>query len=111
HSSDMEKRAVEAEREAVKVKQLQYMKNRLGDEFYGIISGVRPYGIFIEIEDILAEGLIHIRNMDDDYYNYDEDSLSLYGLHTGKSYRLGDRIKVQVVNVNLEEKQLDLLLL
>jgi len=111
HSSDMEKRAIEAEREAVKVKQLQYMKNRLGDEFYGIISGVRPYGIFVEIEDILAEGLVHIRNMDDDYYNYDEDSLSLYGLYTGKSYRLGDRINVQVVNVNLEDKQLDLILL
>ena len=110
YASEMEKRAVEAEREAVKIKQLQYMKNRLGDEFYGIISGVRPYGLFIEIEDILAEGLVHIRDLEDDYYNYDEDTFSLTGLHTGKNYRLGDKVKVQVVKVSLEEKQLDLVL-
>ncbi|GAI29828.1 unnamed protein product, partial [marine sediment metagenome] len=110
HSSDMEKRAEEAEREAIKIKQLEYMKDKLGEEFDGIISGVRPYGLFVEIEGILAEGLIHIRSMDDDYYHYNEDRFSLNGQYSRKTYRLGGKIKVQVARINLEEKQLDLVI-
>ena len=110
HSSDMEKRAEEAEREAIKIKQLEYMKGKLGEEFDGIISGVRPYGLFVEIEGILAEGLVHIRSIDDDNYHYNEETFSLIGHYSSKTYRLGGKVKVQVARVNLEDKQLDLVI-
>ncbi|NVM02923.1 MAG: ribonuclease R [Candidatus Helarchaeota archaeon] len=110
HSSNMEKRAEEAEREAIKIKQLEYMKDKVGDVFNGIISSVKPYGLFVEIEGILSEGLVHIRSMDDDYYHYNEEKISLNGQYSGKTHRLGGKVKVQVARVNLEEKQLDLMI-
>ena len=110
HSSEMEKRAEEVEREAIKIKQLEYISDKLGDEFYGIISGVKPYGIFVEIEGILVEGLVHIQSMIDDHYNFNENLFSLKGRYSGKTYKIGNKVKVQVVKVNLIEKQLDLIL-
>jgi ribonuclease R len=106
----MEKRAEEVEREAIKIKQLEYISDKLGDEFYGIISGVKPYGIFVEIEGILVEGLVHIQSMIDDHYNFNENLFSLKGRYSGKTYKIGNKVKVQVVKVNLIEKQLDLIL-
>ncbi|MCK4965536.1 ribonuclease R [bacterium] len=110
HSSEMERKAVEAEREAIKIKQLEYMLEKVGEEYAGVISGVMHFGLFIVIEGILAEGLVHIRNMDSDYFQYNESTYTLTGQHTGKTYRLGDVVKVKVTRVNMEEKQLDFVL-
>lgn len=110
HSSEMERKALEAEREAIKIKQLEYMKSRLGDEFKGIISGVVSFGLFVELEGVLAEGMIRMKDMMDDYYEYDEEQYSLVGRNRGKKYRLGDSVRVQVINVSEQERHLDLML-
>lgn len=106
-SSAMERVAMEAERAAVKVMQVEYMKRHLGDEFEGLISGVMRFGVFIEINDLLVEGMIHVRDLEDDYYLYDEKSYALIGQRTGKRYRLGDTVKVKVIRVNAEEREID----
>ncbi|MEW5798179.1 MAG: ribonuclease R [Bacteroidota bacterium] len=110
HCSDREKVAAEAERESVKVMQVEYMKQHVGDEFEGIISGVMQFGIFIEINDLLVEGLLHVRDLDDDYYSYDERQYSLIGERSGKTYRLGDSIIVKVAKVNPEQRKIDFVL-
>ena len=106
-SSEMERRAVEAERESVKVKQVEYMARHLGDELEGIISGVTNFGLFVEINDLLVEGLIRMRDLGDDYYVYDEKNYALIGRRTKKRYRLGDKVNVQVVRVDIEDRQID----
>lgn len=106
-SSAMERVAMEAERAAVKVMQVEYMKRHLGDELDGLISGVMRFGVFIEINDLLVEGMIHVRDLEDDYYLYDEKSYSLIGQRTGNRYRLGDAVKVKVIRVNAEEREID----
>lgn len=109
-SSDMERVAMEAERASVKVMQVEYMKRHVGDEFHAIISGVTNFGMFVEITDLLVEGLIRVRDMKDDYYVYDEKHYSLIGRRTKKRYRLGDKVKVQVVRVDPENREIDFLL-
>ena len=106
-SSAMERVAMEAERAAVKVMQVEYMKRHVGDEFQGVISGVARFGIFVEIQDLLVEGMIHVRDLQDDYYTYDEKKYALIGRRTGKQYRLGDLVSVQVIRVNPEEREID----
>ncbi len=106
-SSVMERVAMEAERAAVKVMQVEFMKRHVGDEFEGIISGVMRFGIFIEITELLVEGLVHVRDLEDDYYEYDEKKYSLIGSDSGKRYRLGDTIHVRVLRVNPEEREID----
>ncbi len=106
-SSDMERVAMEAERAAVKVMQVEYMKRHLGDEFQAVVSGVTHFGMFVEINDILVEGMIHVRDLDNDYYVYDEKKYSLIGRRTGQQYRLGDIVFVKVLRVNPEERQID----
>ena len=106
-SSVMERVAMEAERAAIKVMQVEYMKRHVGDEFEGIISGVMRFGIFIEINDLLVEGLVHVRDLEDDYYEYDEKKYALIGEMTGKRYRLGDTVHVRVLRVNPEEREID----
>lgn len=107
HSSLRERVAMEAERAAVKVMQVEYMKRHLGDEFEGVISGVTRFGMFVEIKDLLVEGMIHVRDLDDDYYVYDEKNYALIGRRTGKRYRLGDAVPLKVVRVNAEEREID----
>ncbi len=107
HSSEMERNAMEAERASVKVMQVEYMKRHVGDEFHAIISGVTNFGIFVEITDTLVEGLIHVRDLEDDFYVYDEKKYSLIGKRTKKRYRLGDKVTVQVVRVDPEEREID----
>jgi len=109
-SSDMERVAMEAERESVKVMQVEYMKRHLGEEFHAIISGVTNFGMFVEITDLLVEGLIRVRDMKDDYYLYDEKHYALTGRHKRKRYRLGDKVAVQVVRVDTEEREIDFVL-
>ncbi len=111
HSSNMEQIAINAERESMKVMQIEYLKKHIGDEFEGVISGVTNFGIFVEIKNILAEGLIKIKNLDDDYYIYDEKKHSLIGRHTKKKYRLGDSVNVKVLRVDAIDRKIDFLLI
>ena len=106
-SSDRERVAMEAERASVKVMQAEYMKQHIGDEFEGVISGVTNYGMYVEINDLLVEGMIHVRNIGDDYYEYDEKHYSLVGRRTRRTFRLGDSISVKVVKVNVENREID----
>jgi len=106
-SSDRERVAMEAERMSVKVMQVEYMKRHIGDEFEGIISGVTKFGLFVEINDLLVQGLIRIADLADDYYLFDEKRYSLRGRSRGKTYRLGDPVHVRVVAVNPEEREID----
>ena len=108
-SSEAERRAVEAERESVKVKQVQFMEEHLGDEFEGTIAGVTSFGLFVEVDDLLVEGLVHVREMDD-YYTFAQGQFQLKGRRSGKVYQLGDRVRVKVVRVNMERHEIDFVL-
>jgi ribonuclease R len=110
HSSDRERVAAEAERTSVKVMQIEYMKRHLGDEFAGVISGVTDFGFFVELHEILIEGLVRMRDLEDDYYLFDEKQYALRGRSRGRVYRLGDRVRVQVVAVDPEHRTIDLAL-
>lgn len=107
HCSDMEQLAAEAERASIKYKQVEFMKEHLGDEFNGIISGVTEWGIYVEINENKCEGLVPIRDLDDDFYYFDEDNYCIVGKKSNKKYQLGDAIKILIANANLEKKQLD----
>ncbi len=110
HSSDMERIAMEAERESVKVMQVEYMKRHLGDVFHAIVSGVTYFGLFVKMHEILVEGLVRVRDMDDDFYIFDEKNYSLIGRHHGRRYRLGDKVHVQLVSIDPEEREIDCVL-
>ncbi len=110
HTSAMEQKAVTAERESVKVMQVEYMKRHVGDEFDGIISGVINSGIFVELTESLVEGMAHVKNMQDDYYTYDSRNYTMVGRRTGRKLRLGDRVRVKVLSVNAERTEIDFLL-
>jgi len=108
HASDMERRADEAERELLQWKKVRFMANKVGDEYGGYITGVAPFGLFVELIEHYVEGLVHVSSMADDYYRFVEQEHVLRGEHTKKSYRLGDRVDVQVVRVDMERRQVDL---
>jgi ribonuclease R len=101
---------MEAERYSVKLKQVELLSNRVGDEFHAIISGVVHFGIFVKITEILAEGLIRLRDLEDDFYIYDEKKYAIIGKRTKKMYRLGDKVSVKLVRVNEERLELDFLI-
>lgn len=107
HSSKMERLASEAERASVKYKQVEYMSDKTGQVFEGVISGVTEWGIYVEIIENQCEGMIHIRELDDDFYEYDDESYCIKGRSTGKVFTLGDRINIVVVKADLQKKQLD----
>lgn len=109
-ASDRELVALEAERESIKMKKVEYMKRHLGDVFDGIISGVVAFGIFVEIVDLLVEGLVHISDLEDDYYIHDEKNFRLVGQYSQRAYRLGDPVKVRVVRVDPDERNIDFIL-
>jgi ribonuclease R len=108
HASEMEKRAVEAERASIKYKQVEFMSDKIGQVFNGVISGVTEWGIFVEITENKCEGLIPIRELDDDFYELDEENYQLVGRHKKKVFQLGDDIQVMIWRTNLAKKQLDL---
>jgi len=110
HCSLQEKNAVNAERLSVKLKQIEFLKDKLGEDFEGIISGVTNFGLFVEVSENLAEGLIRLSDIDDDYYEYDEKNYSLIGRHTKKVYRLGDKITVKLIRVDEERREVDFLI-
>lgn len=105
-SSDAERRAVEAERESVKIKQTQYMMGHIGDEYEGTVAGVTNFGMFVEVDEVLVEGLVHVREMDD-YFTFVQGQFKLKGSRTGKVYQLGDRVRVRVLRVNMERHEID----
>jgi ribonuclease R len=109
-STHTERRAVDAERELVRLKQLRYMKPHVGEEFEGTVSGVIGSGFFVELDDLFVEGFCPLRLLDD-YYEYDEHRLRLLCPQTGVTVRLGTRATIQIVRVDLDVRQMDLLLL
>jgi ribonuclease R len=108
HCSKTERRADMAERELIKVKLLAYLSERVGLEMEVVITGVADYGFFGQAEDLPVEGLVHVSTLNEDYYDFDERSHSLIGRRTHRRYRLGDKVKVQVVRVDLQRRRLDL---
>jgi ribonuclease R len=108
HASDMERRADEAERELMQWKKVRFMADKVGDEFDGYIMGVAPFGLFVELVDHFVEGLVHISSMADDYYRFLDRTHALHGENTGKLYRLGDRVRVQVTRVDMDRRQVEL---
>lgn len=107
HSSDMEQRAAEAERNSVKYKQAEYLSDKIGQEFDGLISGVSKWGIWVELDETKSEGMVSVKSLVNDFYYYDEDNYRYVGQHTGKVYRLGDKVRIRVKDVNLAKKQMD----
>ena len=108
HTSEMERRADDAERELLQWKKVKFMADKVGDEFEGYVTGVAAFGLFIELIEHFVEGLVHVSTMADDYYRFVESAHMLRGENTQKVYRLGDKVKVQVVRVNMEVRQIDL---
>lgn len=110
HISFCERNAIEAERLSVKLKQIEFLSDHLGEEFHAIISGITNFGIFVKITDILAEGLIKLRDLEDDFYVYDEKKYSLIGRASKKQYRLGDKVNVKLVRVDPDKSTLDFII-
>lgn len=106
HASNMERRSVEAERETDDLKKAEFMLDKIGEEYDGIISSVTNFGMFIELPNTI-EGLVRVADMSDDYYNYDERSYAMIGERTGKIFRIGDEVSIRVVNVDKEERAID----
>ena len=107
HASDMEQLAANAERASIKYKQVEFMSERLGEEYDGVISGITEWGLYVEINENKCEGLVPIRDLEDDYYEFDEKNYCLMGRRKHRIYRLGDPIRIKVARANLERKQLD----
>lgn len=110
NSSKRERLAVEAERASIKYKQVEFMQDKLGQPFEGVISGVTEWGIYIEIIANQCEGMVHIRELDDDFYEYDEENYCIRGRNSAKEFTLGDSVMVEVVKADLQKKQLDYML-
>ena len=109
-SSSREVVAQRAEWDSIKIKQARYLADRLGEAFSGTIVGVRSMGFFVRIDNILADGLIHIRTLHDDFYQFNEPNATLTGERTGRTFRLGDRVSIEVVRADWKQKQIDLVL-
>ncbi|MEC9488917.1 MAG: ribonuclease R [Halanaerobium sp.] len=110
HSSVREREAMEAERDSVDLKKVEFMKDKVGEEYEGIISGVLALGFFVELPNTV-EGLVHVSYLTDDYYHYQEKQHLLLGERTGNTYRIGDRVRVEVLSANLDERKIDFKLL
>ena len=107
HSTNMEIKATEAERASIKYKQVEFMQDKVGENFKGVITGVTNFGIFVELTDTQCEGLVSIRDLDDDFYRFDEEEFALIGQRFGRKFTLGDTVEVEVWRTNLAKKQLD----
>jgi ribonuclease R len=108
HCSEQERAAIDAERDSVKLKQVEYLSEHLGEDFDGVISGVMSSGVFVDLKDIHCEGMVRVSDLDDDYYEYDEKQHCLVGRHHGKKYQLGKEIRVTVVRTDVKARQIDL---
>lgn len=111
HSSEMEQLAASAERASIKYKQVEYMQEHIGESYSGVISGVTEWGLYVELNDNLCEGLVPMRDLADDFYDFDEKNHCLVGRRHNHRYRLGDNVNIKVARADLEKKQLDFILL
>ncbi len=110
HCSNTERRAEEASREVVSYYKLQYLQAHVGDGFVGVITGVSSFGFFVELEKVFTSGLVHVTSLLDDYYFYDPLKQQLIGERSGKVFKIGPKVEVQISNVDLEDKKLDLII-
>lgn len=110
HSSAMEQTAASAERSSIKYKQVEFMGERLGNEYDGVISGVTEWGIYVEINENKCEGMVPMRDLGDDYYEFDEKNYCLIGRRRHRKFSLGDPVRIKVARANLEKRQLDFVL-
>ncbi len=107
HSSDMENRAANAERASIKYKQVEFMSDKIGQQYKGVISGVTEWGIYVEIEENKCEGMVPLHELTDDYYQFDERNYCITGRRSHRKYQLGDEVEIEILRANLEKKQLD----
>jgi ribonuclease R len=110
HCSETERVAEEAEREAIKMKQVAYMADHIGEEFSGVISGILSFGFFVRLDNLGVEGMIRLSSLDDDYYHFDEEKFRLVGKRSGRVFQLGDAIRVGVLSADIVKNELDLFL-
>lgn len=107
HTSNMEQRSAQAERASIKYKQVEFMQDKVGQVFEGVISGVTDFGIFVEITENKCEGMVSTKDMTDDFYFFDEKNYCISGMHSKRTYQLGAPVKIEIIRANLEKKQLD----
>jgi VacB/RNase II family 3'-5' exoribonuclease len=107
HSSEMEQLSTEAERASIKYKQVQFLQDKIGEEFEGVISGVSEWGIYVEIMNGLCEGMVKMRDIDYDYYTFDPENYAAVGRSSGKMFRMGDSVNIRIMRADLLKKQLD----
>src|SRR5690606_28968844 len=107
HSSQMEKKAADAERASVKYKQAEFLQDQVGETFLGIISGVTEWGMYVEIEENKCEGMVRLRDITDDFYALDEKNYAIIGQRKKKKYQLGDEVRIKVKKVDLAKRQID----
>lgn len=111
HSSQMEKKAAEAERASVKYKQAEFLEDQIGIEYAGIVSGVTEWGMYVEIQENKCEGMVRLRDITDDFYTLDEKNYAIIGQRKKKTYQLGDTVQIKVKKVDLEKRQIDFTLI
>lgn len=108
HCSDKERTAADAERASIKYKQVEFLQDRIGEEFTGLISGVIEAGIFVELEDNMCEGMVPVHTLDQDYFVFDQETYSLVGKDTGEVLRLGDRVRVEITGADMQRRRIDM---
>jgi ribonuclease R len=106
-SSMMEERAVKAERASIKYKQVEFLEDKLGQQFEGIISGISEWGFYVELVDNHCEGMVAMRDMDDDFYEYDEKNYCMIGAQTRKKFTIGQKVTIEIARTNLAKRQMD----
>ncbi len=106
----MERKAMEAEWASIKYKQVEFLADKIGEIYDGIISGVTEWGLYVELIQCKCEGMVSIRDLYDDFYDYDEDNYCITGKRTGRMFQLGDQIRVEIARANLSKRQLDFIL-
>lgn len=107
HASEMERKAIEAERASIKYKQVEFMQDKVGQVFDGVISGLTDWGIYVEIVENKCEGMISIKSLMDDFYEFDEENYKIIGKHHRREFEIGDPLRIEVTNANLSRRQLD----
>jgi ribonuclease R len=110
HTSEMERKAMNAEWASIKYKQVEFLSDKIGEVFDGVISGVTEWGIYVELVGCKCEGMISMRDLTDDFYDYDENNYRLVGKKTGRQFQLGDELMIEVARANLAKRQMDFVL-
>jgi ribonuclease R len=103
----MERKAIDAERASIKYKQAEFLLDKIGQEFEGLVSGVSKWGIYVEIIGNKCEGMVRLQDLDDDFYYLDEENYQVIGQRYGNQYKLGDKVNIRVKKIDLSKKQMD----